>query len=132
MSAAEDRSVLLLQHPEPDPVMVQWARFRDQFAVAVEGTLYTIEEVEQSIARREAVLFAGKQSAVVAEARDGVMQLMWACGEIEELVTLLPGIEAVARMKGCMRMMVEGPRGWERVLKAAGYGFYSVTLSKEL
>lgn len=120
-----------------DPVMAQWARFRDRFAEAMDGSLYTVEELEQRIATHRAFLFAGKASAIVGQCEPYpggalAMQLLWACGEVDELVSLLPGIEAVARMQGCDRMVVEGPRGWERILKAVGYGFFSVTLAKGL
>lgn len=137
MSAAEDNTWgenvhLLATVDDTDPVMAQWARFRDRFAEAVEGTLYTLQELESDLAAHRSWLFAGRDSAIIGQTNDDVMQLMWAVGDIAELVTLLPGIEAVARMQGAARMMIEGPRGWERVLKGAGYGFYSVTLTKEL
>lgn len=118
--------------PTDDPVMAQWARFRDGFAKAIEGTLYSLDEVEQAVATKRAILFAGKASAVVAEINGDTMQLMWATGEVPELLSLLPGIEAVARMRGCVRVFIEGPEGWKRLLKGAGYGFYSVTVAKEL
>lgn len=120
-----------------DPVMVQWAKYRDRFAQAMDGSLYTIEELEQRVATKRAYLFAGANSAIVGQVDPYpggtlAMQLLWACGEVEEIVSLLPGIETVARMQGCQRMIVEGPRAWERILKGSGYSFFSVTLGKAL
>lgn len=134
MSLLEPTPELNVHHlaESDDPVMVQWARFRERFAEAISGTLYAIAEVEQDVAAHRSLLFAGKDSAIIGQPNDGVMQLMWAVGDLAEIVALLPGIDAVARMQGCTRMVVEGPRGWERILKAAGYAFYSVTLTKEL
>ena len=120
-----------------DPVAIQWARFRDLFAKAMDGTLYAIEDLEAKVLNRRAILFAGKNSAIVGETTEydagaHAMQLLWACGEVEELIALLPGIESLARIQGCDRMVVEGPRAWERVLKGSGYEFFSVTLAKGL
>lgn len=120
-----------------DPVMVQWARFRDRFAEAMDDGLFTIEELEQRIASHRAYLFAGKNAAVVGQVEpypDGTraMQISWACGDLDEILTLAPGIEAMARMMGCTMMIVEGQKGWERLLKPQGYSFFSTTIAKEL
>jgi hypothetical protein len=122
-----------------DPVMVQWARFRDRFAEAMaeSDSLYTIDELEQRIATHRAYLFAGKNAAVVGQVEPypggaQAMQISWACGDLGEILSLAPGIEAMARMVGCTVMIVEGQKGWERLLKPAGYEFFSVTLSKAL
>lgn len=124
---------------EENPMLAQWARFKDRFAEAMEddASLYTIEDLEQRIATRRAFLFAGKESAVVAEVVDypggaKAMQMLWSCGDLGEIVALAPGIEAMARMVGCTKMIVEGQKGWERVLKPHGYQFFSVTIAKEL
>lgn len=121
-----------------NPVMVQWARFRDRFAEAMgEDDLYTIEELEQRVATHRAYLFAGKNAAVVGQVEPypggaRAMQISWACGDLDEIIALSPGIEAMARMVGCTMMIVEGRKAWERMLKPAGYEFFSVTLAKEL
>lgn len=132
----EDDTVHRLTKPD-DPVMIQWARFRDRIAEAMDASLDTIAELEQRIANRRAFLFAGKDSAIVGQCEpypggSMAMQLLWACGDIPEIVSLLPGIESIARMQGCDRMIVEGPMAWQRVLKGSGYDFFSVTLSKGL
>lgn len=120
-----------------DPVMAQWARFRDLFAEAMDGALYTIDDLEQRVAAKRAILFAGKESAIVGQVDEYVggsraLQLLWACGEVAEIVAMLPGIEALARIQGCDRVVVEGRRAWERMLKGSGYDFFSVTLQKGL
>lgn len=120
-----------------DPVMVQWARFRDRFAEAMDETLYSIEELEQRIAAHRAFLFAGKDSAVIGQVEPyangtKAMQISWACGDMAEILSLAPGIEAMARMMGCSLMIVEGQKGWERLLKPLGYAFFSTTMAKEL
>lgn len=137
MSAAEALDNVHDLVDRDDPVAIQWARFRDRFAEAMDDGLYTIEELEQRVLTHRAILFAGKDSAIVGQVEaypggEQAFQITWACGNVDELLSLLPGIEALARIQGCTRMIVEGQRAWERVLKAAGYGFFSVTLTKGL
>lgn len=137
MSAAEAFDNVHDLVDRDDPVAIQWARFRDRFAEAMGDGLYTIEELEQRVLTHRAILFAGKESAIVGQVEpypggELAFQITWACGNVDELLSLLPGIEALARIQGCSRMIVEGQRAWERVLKAAGYGFFSVTLTKGL
>lgn len=119
------------------PLAKQWARFRDQFAQAMEGSLYKVDDLELMIASGSAYFWPGKDSAVVAQrvvypSGEAVMQTLWAVGDIDEVVRLAPGIEATARLVGCSSMLVEGHAGWARVLKAQGYDRWSVTLRKEL
>lgn len=137
MSAAETHDNVHDLIDRGDPIHQQWARFRDRFAEAMDGALYAIEDLEAKVLSRRAILFAGKGSAIVGETVEydaGVraMQLLWACGEVDELIGLLPGIEALARVQGCDRMVVEGPRAWQRILRGVGYEFFSVTLTKGL
>ena len=137
MIAAEDQNNVHDLVDRESPVVVQWARFRDAFASAMDGDLYAVDDLEAKVLSHRAILFAGKGSAIVGEttAYPGgalAMQLLWACGNVEEIVALLPGIEALARIQGCDRMIVEGPRAWERVLKSSGYGFFSATVTKGL
>lgn len=119
------------------PLAKQWARFRDQFAEAMEGGLYTVEDLEVMIVTGEAYFWPGVNSAVVAKrvvypSGEAVMQTLWAVGDIEEVVALEPGIAATGRLLGCSSMLVEGRAAWTKVLKSAGYEPWSVTLRKAL
>lgn len=119
------------------PLHAQWARFRPQFAEAMEGGLHSVESLEKLIGQGKAYFFPGKTSAVVAEkvtydSGVSVLQLVWAVGDANELLSLLPGIEAVARLVGCSEMLVEGRAGWTKVLKSHDYKPWSVTLRKAL
>lgn len=137
MSTAEDLGNVHDLVDREDPVMIQWARFRDRFAEAMDASLYSIDELEQRIATHRAYLFAGKNAAVVGQVEPypggaQAMQISWACGDLDEILALAPGIEAMARMVGCTVMIVEGQKGWERLLKPHGYAFFSTTVAKEL
>ena len=133
----EDETVHHLDRPA-NPMLAQWERFKGRFAEAMDdASLYTLDDLEQRIATRRAFLFAGKDAAVIAETVDypggaKAMQVLWACGDLEEIVSLAPGIEAMARMVGCTKMIVEGQKGWERVLRGQGYRFFSVTIARSL
>jgi hypothetical protein len=135
----DERPRLKLEPPlEPvDPMLLQWAKFRDQFADAMRDGFWTLEDLEQKIADKRAFFFPGKEAAMVAEivAYPGgvrVFQVLWACGEIPELLQLAPGVEATGRMMGCSEMLIEGQQAWKRLLEPMGYTLFSVTLRKPL
>lgn len=135
-TAADDDVVHHLAEPV-DPMLSQWVRFRDQFAEAMGDGFWTVEDLEQKIAHKRAFFFPGKSAAIVSEISrypggELVMQFLWAVGDIAELVTMAPGIEAIARMQGCTSMLVEGRKAWERVLAPQGYKPWSITLHKAL
>lgn len=132
----DDETVHRLAQPA-DPLLVQWAKFRDQFAEAMGDGFWTIEDLEQKIAHKRAFFFPGKSAAIVSQVEtypggELVMQFMWGVGDLPEILTMIPGIEAIARMQGCTSMLVEGRKAWERVLKPLGYAPWSVTLRKAL
>lgn len=146
MSDADQTPFLVDDEPEGvvvnlasgvDPLLAQWARFRDQFKESMGEGFWTIEDLEQKIAHRRAFFFPGKDSAIVGQVEvypggAKVMQFLWAVGDVEELVGMAPGIEAIARMMGCDAMLIEGRAAWAKVLKPAGYEPWSVTLRKGL
>lgn len=120
-----------------DPLLSQWARFRDRFQTAMKDGFWTVEDLEQKIAHRRAFFFPGKDSAMIGEVGvypggRKVFQILWAVGTVEELVSMAPGVEAVARMMGCDGALIEGEQGWEKVLKDHGFKPWSVTLYKAL
>lgn len=123
---------------EPDdPTLVQWAKFRDLFAEAMEDGFWTLEDLEQKIAAKRAFFFPGKAAAVVTEIQvypggRRVMQAMWGVGDVAEIVAMEPGIVAVARMMGCDAILLEGRLAWAKVMKPLGYEPWSITLHKAI
>lgn len=120
-----------------DPLLSQWARFRDLFASAMSDGFWTIEDLEQKIAHRRAFFFPGKGAALVGqiEVYPGgarAFQALWAVGDVDEIARMVPGVEAMARMMGCQSALIEGRPAWKRVLESQGYKVWSVTLHKEL
>lgn len=121
-----------------DPLLTQWARYRDGFAAAMadEG-MWTIEELEARIAARRAFFFPGREAAMVGQIEAypsglRVMQIHWATGDVAELLQMAPGIESLARMMGCDEILIEGREAWRKLLEPMGYGLFSVTLRKRL
>ncbi|MBL8771149.1 MAG: hypothetical protein JNK30_07170 [Phenylobacterium sp.] len=117
------------------PLQAQWERFRDRFAEAMAGGLYTIEDLEAMIAGGEAYLWPGADAAIVTQvvaypSGEKVLQTLWAVGDLKEVLALEPALCASARLLGCSRILIEGRKGWERLLKPAGYEPWSVTVSK--
>lgn len=120
-----------------DPLLSQWARFRDQFAESMAAGLWTIDDLEQKIAHRRAFFFPGREAAMVGQIEvypsgERVFQFLWGVGDIEEIVGMIPGCEALARMMGCSAVLIEGRLAWQKVLEASGYKLWSVTLHKGL
>jgi hypothetical protein len=123
---------------EPDdPTLVQWARFRDQFAQAMGDGFWTLEDLEQKIAAKRAFFFPGKNAAVVGEIQvypggERVMQFTWAVGDVDEIVAIEPGLVAISRMMGCTSVLIEGRMAWAKLMKPLGYEPWSVTLHKAI
>lgn len=136
MSEPLAENVHHLEEPK-SPLLAQWERWRPMFAEAMDEAFYSIEALEQKIAHQRALFFPGKEAALVTEVityegGERVMQTLWAVGDLNEIVQMAPGIEAIARMMGCTSMLVEGREAWKKVLKDQGYDLWSVTLRKAL
>ena len=124
--------------PETEaPMHAQWAKYRPAFAEAMAGGLHSIEDMDRKLAQGRAILFPGKDSAIIAEKVDyatgtSVFQATWSIGDLAEILTLAPGVEAIGRSLGCTEMLIEGRKGWERILKTLGYEPWSITVRKAL
>ena len=135
---APDGDVVINLNTTVDPLLSQWARFRDLFkeAMAADG-FWTIEDLEQRIAHRRAFFFPGAAAAMVAQIETypgdmKVFQVLWACGDVNELLQMAPGLESIARMMGCNEVLIEGREAWRKLLEPSGYSLFSVTLRKRL
>jgi hypothetical protein len=119
-----------------DPTLLQWARFRDQFAARFGDGFWTLEELEERIADRRAFFFPGKGAALVGQidlypGGERAFRVLWSVGDVAEAAVILPGVEALARMMGCTSMLVEDSE-LATVAGKAGYGPFAVTLHKGL
>ncbi len=103
------------------PRDAQWKKFRPLFAEAIEGSRYSIEDIDRQVGQGLMMFFPGQNAAVIAtqvtfpdNTKD--LQTLWGVGDLKEIVDLEPGICAMARLLGCVGVMVEGRKGWERTL----------------
>lgn len=122
--------------PVTNPIMAQLERCRPWLEPALEGSFWTWPEVEAGVIGNKAILVPGNKAAMLTEdqiyATGRVMHVWIAGGDMDELVAMAPGVEALARLRGCKTVTIDGRRGWERILKAFGYKLTSCTLQKEL
>jgi hypothetical protein len=119
------------------PPHAHWARCKTWIADGLGDGLLKIEDIEQALSNGEAVLWPGEKSAIVTEfvtypSGERASQVMSAGGDLAEILAMVPGMEAFARLNGCSRSIVEGRRGWEKVLRSAGYAYLSSKLGKAL
>lgn len=134
--AASAKTLPPVQGVVPPP-HAHWERCKAWIADGLEGSLLKVEDIEAALARGEAVLWPGERCALVSEfvsypSGERASQVMSAGGDLDEILSMVPGMEAFARLNGCAVSTVEGRRGWERVLKPAGYEFLSIKLRKTL
>jgi len=115
----------------PEPWRAQYERCKPWLAEALEGSLYTADDLERVLSEGRAKLWPGKGSAIVTEIEryptETVMRCWLGGGDMDELLGMAPGVMAEGRMQGCVSAIVEGRKGWEKALKGLGFGFYSAT-----
>lgn len=121
-------------HDTPDdPTLVQWARFRDQFAELMDDGYWTLDDLEYRIASHRAFFFPGREAALVGQidvypGGQRAFRILWAVGDPAEGAVILPGIEALARMMGCTSMLFES----DTMQVVPEYQLWSMVLRKAL
>ena len=102
------------------------------------GPLHTFENIRSLVARGLVQVWFGDHSVMLTERQSygeiEAIQCFSASGDQAEIEAVIrPAIEAWGRAQGCNLALVDASRrGWERVLKPAGYEFWSTTLAKVL
>lgn len=95
----------------------------------------TPEQVRAELMAGRAQLWLGKQSCVltkVLENHQRIFHIWSAAGDLNEILSLLPGGEAWARGQGCSVMSVNTRRGWSRPLRKRGFEAVDGELRKAL
>lgn len=121
-----------------DPLLAQWARFRDRVgeAISARPDFWTLDELETRIAAHQVFFFPGRDAALLGyiDVYPGgakAFRVAFQIGDAAECETLMPGVEALARMMGCTCMLFEGaPGGPGDGLK--GYEPFMLMLHKAL
>lgn len=119
------------------PPHAHWERCKPWIAAGLGDGLLKIDDIEKALATGEAMLWPGEKSAIVSEfvtypSGERASQVMSAGGDLDEILHMVPGMEAFARLNGCSTSVVEGRKGWQKVLAAAGYEFLAIKLRKQL
>ena len=140
LAPAEQPPILtVVPKPKPQkPALAHWERCKGWIAEGLgDDALITLADIEVQIGAGTAILWPGKAAAIVSEfvtypSGDRAAQVMSAGGDLDEILAMVPGMEAFARLNDCTVVTIEGRRGWEKVMKPSGYGFWAVTLRKKL
>lgn len=116
-----------------------YADWRDKFQALLEADgMFTIWQLDESLAQGHSQLWATKAAAIVTGINDygggeRMGQVDWGVGDLDEILSkIMPEAEAYFKANKCTRIMFEGRTGWSRVLKAHGYRTHSVTLVKDI
>lgn len=120
---------------EVNPQLEQFERCKAWLEAGLEGSGLSIVDLLKEIAGG-AVFWPGAKAAMVTsismQGDRKVIAVLSAGGDMEEIRKMALGAEAYGRLNGCAYALVDGRRGWERMLKPDGYEFMSVTLRKVL
>ena len=117
--------------------MNEYLRFRDAFAEALDGRLYTIEYLDWLLAEGKARLWSNDKAAIVAGLKRYptgalVVHGIIAAGDREEIRKLIPLAEQWGREQGCIGATIESRAGWARTLRQDGYGPFQTAIWKDL
>lgn len=110
-----------------ETAQAEWARCRGWIADAVAycGGTHTVDDVWSEVCAGEAQFWPGERSAMVTNVVEfprAKALHFWLCGgELEDLLVMLPQIEAWGAQHGCSKFTTAGRSGWRRVLKSHGY-----------
>lgn len=111
----------------------QWVRCRKWLLPAMATT--TEPEVIAELLANRATLWPGLRSAFVTTLHAGdepCIHIWLGGGDLRELLTLQPGIEAWARAQGAAFATIEGRKGWARALRKTGFEPHGPELRKVL
>lgn len=113
-----------------------WATVRGWILPALKPDDGTEAELLADIIAGRATLWTGARCAMVTqfvtEATGKCVHAWLAGGDLNEIVALVPGIEAFARTGGCTHATVMGRAGWRRKLEPLGYRQCGEELKKVL
>lgn len=121
---------------EPEGWEIQWERCKSLVEKAVEyQDSYTIDDVEDKIRNGIALLWPGKETAIVTEfvvfPKKKVLHILCIAGKYEEVEEMLKSIESHAREIGIDKITGSGRKGWLRKIKHLGFK-QEYMISKEL
>lgn len=115
---------------------MSWADWREDVAKACDGSHHTIESIEAEIAAGELMPLETTRAIylvqIVPYPTEIACQIMWAAGDLDDVLEDLSWVNKWAVTKGCTEILVEGRLGWQRKLQNHGYRPWSVTMRRPL
>lgn len=131
------RKIIPLTDARPLPFTLErWTQARAHITEAIARTngTHTEEDVVAMLLAGRAGLWVGRECAAVTEIKDWghfkEVNVFLAGGSMDGIVAMEPSLETHAVENGCRRIVIDGRKGWERVLPE--YGVLSVKISKEV
>lgn len=114
---------------------MMWERMKGLLEPALDGT-HTMDDVLAEIQAGSAQLWAFERSAVVTQLaaypKGSALRVWLAGGDLEELTDNIHILDDFGRDHGCVRIEIDGRKGWQRTLAPFGYRPERVVLVKEL
>ena len=92
-------------------------------------------ELLDDLANDRAMLWPGARCALVTRITqdpERTIHVWLGGGDLQEMVEMRAGIEAVGRLMGCTAATIAGRKGWERVFRAHGFERIDDMLRKAL
>lgn len=94
---------------------------------------HTFEELLQDVASGRCIILEGARAVMVLEQRADSLNGWIVGGDLSEVLSILPGAEALARaMNKPFATFLEGRKAWRRVLARHGYVWNGVEHRKAL
>lgn len=112
----------------------EWVRCAPFIEPALADGAYSLGDVLSEVLEGRAKFWPMARSAVVTRVLDypkcRVLRVWIAGGDLDELAGFLPAADNYARSENCVRVELEGRKGWAKALP--GYKVTKVVMAKEL
>ena len=100
-------------------------RTRLEDALELGGGDHTVEELADEVRAGRAQCFHNQRAVVFTQIEEHRLwkglRVYAAAGSLEDVMTLQPELEDLAKREGCSKLIMIGRRGWRRVLPAYGW-----------
>jgi hypothetical protein len=111
-----------------------FARLVDALAEA--GRTHEIEDVMRALRTGDAQVWVENDSVIITELlvfpRRSVLRYWLAAGDMDDMLTLLPKLEAWGREQGATLAEMVGRRGWRKEAQANGYEAAATIYRKDI
>lgn len=98
---------------------------RFQRALAVAGGTHTGDDIMRACEEGRMQSWMNNDSLIVTEVlifpQANVLSIVLAVGVLEDVLAMVPALDAFGREHGCKAIRMQGRKGWERVLPEQGW-----------